>query len=189
MSESPNPFAIDADTLTGEMKPIRQAVVALGSNLGDRAANLQGAVDQLADTPDMWIKGVSPVYETDPVQAPEGSGLFLNAVVLVETTLSAHTLLDRAFAIEDAFDRQRSGVKNEPRTIDLDLITVGDKVSDDPELLLPHPRAAERAFVLKPWSDIDPEAEIPGVGPVSLLLKKVGETGLVLRDDLVLEID
>ncbi|MFT4288990.1 2-amino-4-hydroxy-6-hydroxymethyldihydropteridine diphosphokinase [Nocardioides sp.] len=189
MTETPNPFVIDADTLTGEMKPIRQAVIALGSNLGDRAANLQGAVGQLADTPDVWVKEISPVYETDPVDAPEGSGSFLNAVVLVETTMSAHRLLDRALAIEDAFDRQRSGVKNEPRTIDIDLIVVGDKPSDEPELRLPHPRAAERAFVLKPWADIDPEAEIPGAGPVSLLLAQVGEGGLALREDLVLEAD
>lgn len=183
MTESPNPFAIDADTLTGEMKPIRRAVIALGSNLGDREANLQGAVAQLADTPDVWITGVSPVYETAPVDSPEDSGDYLNAVVLVDTTLSPEVLLERALAIEEAFDRQRApGLVNEPRTIDVDLITVGDKTSDSPALRLPHPRAAERAFVLRPWYDVEPDAELPGFGAVAELLAAVDGDGITLTD-------
>src|SRR5688500_12886905 len=113
------------------MHPIRRAVLALGSNLGDRMAYLQGAVDSLADTPDVWLTSVSPVYETEPVGAPEGSDMFLNAVVLMDTTLPAKTLLDRALAIEDAFDRVRPGESNAPRTLDVDLIVVGDRRSDD----------------------------------------------------------
>ena len=74
MTETPNPNIIDADTLTGEMRPIRRAVLALGSNLGERMAALQGAVDAIADTPDVWVTAVSPVYETEPVDAPEDSG-------------------------------------------------------------------------------------------------------------------
>ena len=70
MTETPNPNIIDADTLTGEMRPIRQAVLALGSNLGERLTALQGAVDAIADTPDVWVTAVSPVYETEPVDAP-----------------------------------------------------------------------------------------------------------------------
>ena len=70
MTETPNPNIVDADTLTGEMRPIRRAVLALGSNLGERMASLQGAVNALADTPDVWITGVSPVYETEPVDCP-----------------------------------------------------------------------------------------------------------------------
>ena len=70
VTETPNPHIVDTDTLTGEMHPIRRAVLALGSNLGERMANLQGAVDSLADTPDVWVTGVSPVYETDPVDMP-----------------------------------------------------------------------------------------------------------------------
>ena len=73
MTETPNPYIIDTDTLTGEMHPIRRAVLSLGSNVGERLASLQGAVDSLADTPDVWVTAVSPVYETDPVNAPEGS--------------------------------------------------------------------------------------------------------------------
>ena len=73
MTETPNPHIIDADTLTGEMRPIRRAVLSIGSNLGERLTALQGAVNALADTPDVWVTGVSPVYETEPVDAPEGS--------------------------------------------------------------------------------------------------------------------
>ncbi len=189
MTEVPNPNIIDADTLTGEMRPIRRAVLGLGSNLGDRLDYLQGAVQSLADTPEVWVTEVSPVYETDAVGSPDDSPTFLNAVVLIDTTLSANRLLDRAQAIEDAFERERSEVQNAPRTLDVDLIVVGDKRIDEPHLRLPHPRAAERAFVLRPWLDVEPDAEIPGVGAVSVLLEKVGESGVRRRDDLVLEVE
>src|SRR3954452_3687425 len=116
VTETPNPNIIDADTLTGEMRPIRRAVLSLGSNLGERMDNLQGAVRALADTPDVWVTNVSPVYETEPVDAPDGSDMFLNAVVLADTTLAASRLVDRALAIEAAFDRERSDVRNTPRT-------------------------------------------------------------------------
>ena len=188
MTETPNPNIIDSDTLTGEMRPIRQAVLALGSNLGERLTALQGAVDAIADTPDVWVTAVSPVYETEPVDAPDGSGNFLNAVVIIDTTLAASRLMDRALAIEDAFDRMRSEVRNAPRTLDVDLIVVGDRRSDDEGLRLPHPRAFERPFVLKPWLDIDPEAELLGSGPVAELLEKTGEDGMTRRDDLTLEL-
>ncbi len=131
MTETPNPNIVDADTLTGEMRPIRRAVLALGSNLGERMASLQGAVNALADTPDVWITAVSPVYETEPVDCPPDAKTFLNAVVLIDTTLAASRLMDRALAIEDAFERERSEVKNAPRTLDVDLIVVGDRRSDE----------------------------------------------------------
>src|SRR3954467_8906965 len=165
VTETPNPNIIDADTLTGEMRPIRRAVLSLGSNLGDRMDYLQGAVRALADTPEVWVTGVSPVYETDPVDAPDGSDQFLNAVVLADTTLAATRLLDRALAIEDAFDRERSEVRNAPRTLDVDLIVVGDRRADDEHLRLPHPRAAERAFVLRPWLGVRPGAARPAHRP------------------------
>jgi len=187
VTEVPNPHIIDADTLTGEMRPIRRIVLAIGSNLGDRMASLQGAVSALVDTPDVWVTAVSPVYETDPVESPEEAGQFLNAVVLADTTLSAARVLDRALAIEDAYARERADVTNAPRTLDVDVIVVGDRISEDPELILPHPRAHERAFVLRPWVDIEPGAEIPGHGPITELLAKTGEAGVVRRDDLVLE--
>jgi 2-amino-4-hydroxy-6-hydroxymethyldihydropteridine diphosphokinase len=188
VTETPNPNIPDADTLTGEMRPIRRVVLALGSNLGERMASLQGAVDAIADTPDVWVTGVSPVYETEPVDCPDGSKNFLNAVVLADTTLAANRLLDRAQAIEDAFERERTDRVNAPRTLDVDLIVVGDRRSDTDTLRLPHPRAAERAFVLKPWLDLEPDAVFPDHGPLAELLEKVGQEGVTRRDDLTLEV-
>ncbi|MGA8258419.1 MAG: 2-amino-4-hydroxy-6-hydroxymethyldihydropteridine diphosphokinase [Nocardioides sp.] len=189
MTETPNPNIIDADTLTGEMRPIRRVVIALGSNFGERMSCLQGAVDAIADTPDVWVTGVSPVYETVPVDCPPDSESFLNAVVLADTTLAANRLMDRALAIEDAYERERSEVPNAPRTLDVDLIVVGDRRSDTASLQLPHPRAAERAFVLKPWFDLEPDAELPGYGPIADLLSKIGVDGLNVRDDLTLDLE
>ena len=187
MTETPNPHIVDADTLTGEMRPIRRCVLSLGSNLGDRLAKLQGALDALADTPDVAVTAVSSIYETQPVGAPDGSGAFLNAVVLLDTTLPARVLLDRAHAVETAFGRERTGVPNAPRTLDVDLIVVGDRRADEEALVLPHPRAHERAFVLVPWAEVAPGAELPGMGPVAELAEKVGSEGVVRRDDLELE--
>jgi 2-amino-4-hydroxy-6-hydroxymethyldihydropteridine diphosphokinase len=186
MTETPNPHIIDPDTLTGEMRPIRPAVISLGSNVGDRLANLQGAVDALADTPDVHVVTVSSVYETDPVDAPEGSPDFLNAILLADTTLSVTTLLDRAQAVEAAFGRERAEA-NAPRTLDVDLIVVGDRLSDTEELVLPHPRAHERAFVLVPWLEIDEHAQIPGKGKITDLLSDLDASGVKRRDDLELE--
>jgi 2-amino-4-hydroxy-6-hydroxymethyldihydropteridine diphosphokinase len=187
VTETPNPHIVDTDTLTGEMHPIRRCVLAIGSNLGDRLNNLQGAVSSLADTPEVWVTAVSPVYESEPVDAPEGSPEFLNAVVLADTTLSARTLLDRALAIEDAYGRERSE-RGAPRTLDVDLIVVGERRAADPDLALPHPKAQDRGFVLAPWNDVDPEAELLGQGPVAELLAKAGAEGITRRDDLSLSV-
>jgi 2-amino-4-hydroxy-6-hydroxymethyldihydropteridine diphosphokinase len=183
VTEAPTPYVLDADTMTGGMRPIRQAVLSLGSNLGDRHGKLQGAVSALEDTPEVTVVAISSVYETDPVGAPEDSGKFLNAVVLIDTTLTVHTLLDRALAIEDAFGRERSE-PGAPRTLDVDLIVVGPRVADDESLKLPHPRAHERGFVLVPWLEIDPEGEIPGRGFVADLLAGVDTKGVHKREDL-----
>jgi 2-amino-4-hydroxy-6-hydroxymethyldihydropteridine diphosphokinase len=189
MTETPNPNIVDADSLTGEMHPIRRIVVALGSNLGERFTALQGAVDALADTPDLFLTGVSPVYESQPVDSPvEDAPMFLNAVVLADTTLPAARLMERALAIEDAFDRERSDIRNAPRTLDVDLIVVGDRRADDDFLRLPHPRAHQRAFVLQPWHDLEPDAELPDHGPIADLLGATDGSGVSRRDDLVLEV-
>jgi 2-amino-4-hydroxy-6-hydroxymethyldihydropteridine diphosphokinase len=177
---------VDTDTLTGEMHPIRRCVLAIGSNLGERLNNLQGAVNTLADTPEVWVTAVSPVYETAPVGAPEGSRDFLNAIVLADTTLSARTLLERALAVEDAYGRERTDDAGAPRTLDVDLIVVGDRRANDEDLVLPHPRAHERAFVLAPWNDVEPDAELPDQGPVAELLAKTTDQTITLRDDLSL---
>ncbi|MFO6452638.1 MULTISPECIES: 2-amino-4-hydroxy-6-hydroxymethyldihydropteridine diphosphokinase [unclassified Aeromicrobium] len=183
MTEAPTPYELDADTMTGGMRPIRQAVLSIGSNLGDRAGRLQGAVSALEDTPEVTVVAISSVYETEPVGAPEGSGPFLNAVVLIDTTLTVHTLLDRALAIEDAFERERSE-PGAPRTLDVDIIVVGDRIANDDSLVLPHPRAHERGFVLVPWLEIDPEGEIPGHGFVADLLSGIDTAGVTKREDV-----
>ncbi len=187
MTESPNPNIIDPDTLTGEMRPIRPVVMSLGSNLGERFANLQGAVNSLADTPEVHVVAVSSVYETEPVDAPAGSKNFLNAVLLADTTLSVATLLDRAKAVESAYGRAR-GERNAPRTLDVDLVVVGERLSDTDDLTLPHPRAHERAFVLVPWDEVDAQAQIPNKGKVADLLADLDTSGVARRDDLHLEV-
>ena len=189
MTESPNPHIVDTDSLTGEMHPIRRVVVALGSNLGERFTALQGAVDALADTPDFFVTGVSPVYETEPVDSPDGSKAYLNAVLLADTTLPAARLMERALAVEDAFERERTEVRNAPRTLDVDLIVVGDRRSNEDFLRLPHPRAHERAFVLQPWHDLEPDAVFPDRGPIAELLQSADTSGVKKRDDLVLEVE
>jgi 2-amino-4-hydroxy-6-hydroxymethyldihydropteridine diphosphokinase len=151
-------------------------VLALGSNLGDRRDILQGALDAIAGLPGARIAAVSPVYETAPVGGPEQPD-YLNAVITADTALPGRAILDRAHGVEEAFGRARE-VTWGPRTLDVDLIVYGDEISDDPGLTLPHPRAHERAFVLAPWHDIDPDAEIPGRGRVDELLAAVGRTGV-----------
>lgn len=163
-----------------------KTVLALGSNLGRRFETLQGAVDALFDAPGLEFVAASPVYETDPVGGPGGQRPYLNAVVVAETTLEPHTLLERAQSTEDAFGRVRQE-RWGPRTLDIDLIVVGDIVSDDPELTLPHPMAHERAFVLLPWAQADPDAELPGKGRVADLLAGLDQRGARLREDLKLQ--
>jgi 2-amino-4-hydroxy-6-hydroxymethyldihydropteridine diphosphokinase len=150
--------------------------LALGSNLGDRQDILQGAVDAIVGLPGVRVTAVSPVYETVPVGGPAQPD-YLNAVVLADAALPARELLDRLHEIEAAFDRVRL-VRWGPRTLDIDIITFGRDRSDDPELTLPHPRAHERAFVLAPWHDADPDAALPGRGPVGELLARADQAGL-----------
>jgi 2-amino-4-hydroxy-6-hydroxymethyldihydropteridine diphosphokinase len=167
---------------------VHRAVVALGSNLGDRMELLQDTVDALADTPGCRVVAVSPVYETDPVVGPEqppDQPPYLNVVLLVDTALPPGMLLERGQSIEAAFGRVRQE-RWGARTIDVDLIAYDDHTSDHPALTLPHPRAHERAFVLVPWSDVDPAAEIPGRGTVAGLLEATGTLGVRRRDDLEL---
>ncbi|WP_330297853.1 2-amino-4-hydroxy-6-hydroxymethyldihydropteridine diphosphokinase [Streptomyces sp. NBC_00503] len=178
--------AVDAADIT--LSNPKWAVVALGANLGNRLETLQGAIDALGDTPGLRVKTVSPVYETAPWGVDPGSQpSYFNAVIAVKTTLPPGSLLERGHAIEEAFDRVREE-RWGPRTIDVDIIAYADVVSADPDLTLPHPRAHQRAFVLAPWNDIDPEAQIPGHGPVAELLAAVGLTGVTRRPDLELRL-
>jgi 2-amino-4-hydroxy-6-hydroxymethyldihydropteridine diphosphokinase len=166
----------------------QNAVISLGSNVGDRLDLIQSAVDALADTPGLKVKAVSPVYETEPWGVEPGSQPpYFNAVVIVRTTLPPSSLLERGHAIEEALERVRDE-RWEPRTIDVDIVAYQGVVSDDPLLTLPHPRAHERAFVLVPWHDVDPGAEVPGRGTVADLLAKVGREGVSARADLELSL-
>ena len=173
--------------MTSPMQAVRATpvVLALGSNLGYRLNNLQGGLDALFDTGGLAFVAVSPVYETSAVGGPPQPD-YLNAVVLADCWLPAPMLLERCHASEAAFERVRTEVWG-PRTLDVDLIVYGDEVSNDPELTLPHPRAHERAFVLAPWLDVDPDSVIPGRGPVAVLLKAVGLAGVHRLNDSVLQ--
>lgn len=181
---SPNPYAIDADTLSG-MKPLRKVVYSLGSNLGDRLTILQGAVDAIKDTPDVIVVDVSSVYETVPLGGPADASKFLNLVIVAESTLEPRTLLERALAIEDAYGRERSE-RWAPRTLDVDLIIVGTTTKDEDSLRLPHPLAHERGFVLAPWLEVDPAGEVPGRGRIADLIQTADLSGVVRRDDLTI---
>lgn len=158
------------------------AALALGSNLGDRAGNLQRAVDGIAQA--TAVVAVSAVYETAPVGGPDQPD-YLNAVVVVETDLGARRLLELAHRLE----REAGRVRIErwgPRTLDVDVLAYGGEHSDDPELTLPHPRAHERAFVLLPWLDADPRALIPGLGSVAALAGSVDVSGVRRLDEPIL---
>jgi 2-amino-4-hydroxy-6-hydroxymethyldihydropteridine diphosphokinase len=148
-----------------------RAYLALGSNLGDRVAFLQGAIDALAATAQVSVVAVSRVYETDPVGGPE-QDRYLNAVVAIDTVLSARELLAVAQGAERSARRVR-GERWGPRTLDVDVLLVGDARIDDPDLVVPHPRMWDRGFVLAPLHDVAPElvdvprAGWPGVEPVA----------------------
>lgn len=166
---------VHVETL-GAMRPLRTVVFSLGANLGDTLETLQGAVDQLCDTPNAIPVGVSPVYLTKPVGKLDQPD-FHNLVLVMESTLTARTLLERALAIEDAFGRERLEV-NGPRTVDVDLIQVGPLSIDEADLKIPHPRAHERAFVLVPWHDVEPGAVLEGYGPISELIAGLDTSGV-----------
>jgi 2-amino-4-hydroxy-6-hydroxymethyldihydropteridine diphosphokinase len=154
----------------------RQVVLALGSNIGDRLANLQDGVDHLASAPGLRLRAVSAVFETTPVGGPAQPD-YLNAVLLADSELPARSILDHCQAAERELGRVRKE-RWGPRTLDVDLIACDDEVSSDPVLTLPHPRAHERAFVLAPWLDVDPAAHLVGFGSVADLLALADKTGI-----------
>jgi 2-amino-4-hydroxy-6-hydroxymethyldihydropteridine diphosphokinase len=138
------------------------AYVSLGSNLGDRAAHLARALAALSASPGIELRCCSSIRETEPVGPPQGR--YLNAVCGLTTRLPARTLLARLLEIERSEGRSRSGVRNEPRTLDLDLLLYGDARIDEPDLRVPHPRLHERAFVLEPLCEIAPDLIHPELG-------------------------
>jgi 2-amino-4-hydroxy-6-hydroxymethyldihydropteridine diphosphokinase len=176
------------DTLTGQLRPIRRAVLSLGSNAGDRASNLQNAIDAILDAPGIWGLNISPVYETAPELESDGAK-FLNAVLIVDTEMSGATLLERCHAVEEAFGRARVGEdRSGPRRLDVDVIALADRILDDPTITLPHPRAHQRAFVLQPWYDVEPDADLPSKGKVADLLMDVDLQTVRRVSDVVLEL-
>ena len=153
------------------------AVVALGANLGEREATLRAAVRDLAEMPLTERVVVSEAIETVALTLDGPSTerpSYLNAVAIVTTRLAPDMLLAMLHVIESRHGRVRAERWGD-RTLDLDLIAYGDLTSDDPELLLPHPRAAERDFVLRPWLSLDPDAELPGHGRVDALLARLAD--------------
>ncbi len=136
-----------------------RAYVGLGSNLGDRERNLRSAL-ALLDAEDVRVLAVSRFRDTDPVGYAD-QPRFLNAAALVETDLSAPELLERLLAVERSLGRERTGPRFGPRTIDLDLLLYGDETIDQPGLTVPHPRLAERRFVLEPLAELEPDLVLP----------------------------
>jgi 2-amino-4-hydroxy-6-hydroxymethyldihydropteridine diphosphokinase len=144
------------------------AVLSLGSNLGDRESTIRAAIDDLRALPGVDVDAVSGLVET-PALKPAGvdasAPAYLNAAVTVTTTLTPLQLLDAVNAIESAHGRVREERWGD-RTLDIDIVTMDAIVQATETLTLPHPRASERVFVLVPWLEIDPDAELPGVGRV-----------------------
>ena len=151
------------------------AYVALGSNLGDPRQQVLDAMAALDGLPDTCVLQRSALYRTAPWGVLEQPS-FINAVVELETALSPQALLQHLLAIEQRAGRIRAE-RNGPRTLDLDLLHVDGVRRDDPQLTLPHPRMAERAFVLLPLNDVAPALSLPGLGHVAELLAKVDPAG------------
>ena len=145
-----------------------KVVIALGSNLGDKAANLKGAISDLEKI--VQVEKVSSFYSTEPVGGPVQDD-FLNAVLISKTNLDPHELLIKCLEIENKFGRKRE-IKWGPRTLDIDLIAIDNLEINSETLRIPHPLAHLRKFVLQPWHEIDPEAEIVGQGKISELLAR-----------------
>ncbi len=145
-------------------EPVR-AAIAIGSNLGDRAAHVERALAELRALPGTHVLAVSPWIETAPVGGPRGQGPYWNGAALVDTALGPRELLEHLLAIEARAGRVRvAGERDGPRTLDLDLVVHGDAELDEPGLTLPHPRAEERAFVLEPLAEIAPDLRFPRSG-------------------------
>jgi 2-amino-4-hydroxy-6-hydroxymethyldihydropteridine diphosphokinase len=154
-----------------------KAYVGLGANLGDRERTIRRAVELLGATHGIEIVGVSTLRETDPVGYVD-QPRFLNGVAALETGLTPRALLDRLLAVEQELGRVRKeGQRFGPRTIDLDLLLYGDEVVDEPGLAVPHPRLAERRFVLEPLHELDPELALPDGRRVADLVLGLKENG------------
>ncbi len=144
-----------------------KVVIALGANLGDPKKQISLAIDAIRDY--VKVNKISRLYETAPFKVSDNQPNYINAVLIGETKLPPQELMKELLAIEAKLGRQRAFPKA-ARTIDLDIIDYEGLKLESDQLTLPHPRAFERKFVLEPWAEIDPTAELPGFGPVRELL-------------------
>ena len=152
-----------------------RAVLALGSNLGDRKQHLKEALSEIANLPSTKLLATSSFLETvaiTEVGEDQSRPSYLNAVAIVETELNAEKLHQLTAEIENSLGRVRA-TKWQDRTIDIDVIAFGSEVVDSENLVIPHPRAHQRLFVLKPWFELEPDAEIPGHGKIAALIAEL----------------
>ena len=156
-----------------------RAVLSFGSNLGDRRRHLSAAVLALQDCSPGCVSAVSAIYRTPPWGPVQQDDYYNLTLIATAAKLNAYGWLDRCRELEQSAGRLRD-IRWGPRTLDADVIVVDDVVSDDPDLILPHPRAHERAFVLLPWAEIEPEAALPGYGPIADLLRELDLTDITM---------
>ncbi len=152
-----------------------RAVLALGSNLGDREQHIRQALAEIQKLPNTTLLAASAFLETvaiTEVGEDQSRPSYLNAVAIVETELDAHQLHNLTAEIENSLGRVRE-TKWQDRTIDVDVIAFGNQVIDSEDLVVPHPRAHLRLFVLKPWFELEPQAEIPGHGKIASLIAEL----------------
>lgn len=177
----------EEDTSLRRSAGVTTAFIGLGANEGDRLAQMRAAVQQLDAHAAVRVAAVSPVYETEAhtIEPEDTQPAFLNAVVQVETELSPEALLALCQHLERIAGRDRSANAPRwgPRPIDLDVLTYGDDTRDTPALTLPHPRLAERRFVLRPWADLAPNLYVPSPFDASVqqLLARCPDTASVRR--------
>lgn len=157
--------------------PVARAWLGLGANLGAPAVQLESALTAIAALPNTRLVARSTLYRSDPV-GPPGQPDYCNAACEIETALAPLTLLDALQAIENAAGRQRDGIRWAARLLDLDILHVEGLACADARLSLPHPQLARRNWVLVPLAEIAPALEIPGLGPVAELARRLGHAGL-----------
>jgi 2-amino-4-hydroxy-6-hydroxymethyldihydropteridine diphosphokinase len=153
-----------------------RAFIGIGANLGEPASTVRRAIAAIASVPDTELIASSSLYRTTPVGFLEQPD-FVNAVAEVETYLDPVAFLDQLLLIEAQFGRER-GARNAPRTLDLDLLLHGNRQMSSPQLTLPHPRMAERAFVLVPLAEIAPDAAVGTLGTAAHLLRRISDRGV-----------
>lgn len=167
---------------------IRAGYLGLGSNVGDRRANLQAAVDALP-AHGVAVLASSAVYETEPMGEVLDQPDFYNACIRIRTALAPEALLDACKAVERELGRAAGGVRHGPRPIDVDVLLLGDETYRSERLSLPHEQVTGRRFVLVPLLELDPGLEVPGAGRAAAALQALGPEGEVRRAGPPLELD